>query len=263
MLHFRIRTHTHTYIYNKKQLKYVLYVVGNYFLPLHYKTDRKMLLKEKEHRKQLWSICILLIVSCNSVYSVFCLTLRHISFFTGPMQFILSGVFISRIHHGSHCSCRMHKYSISTILIPESYHLYAGGSAPVWGAGFLADADSFSAQSGLVFKGQPISPLTWLVQIKSALRRSLAVAHYHWRLLEFCPHRATAGHHSKAAMLITVYADQQKSADNPWDLYLYFKGILDVIWCFFGRHCKKYLSYIDSLCLLELNLKPSSWFLRY
>ena len=133
--------------------------LGNYFLTLLYKMDIKLLLKEKKHREQLCSICILLIISYNSVYSVFCMTLRH-TFFTGPMQFILSGVFISRIQHGSHCSGKMHKYSISTILIPESYHLYASGGAPVWGAGFLADADGFSAQPGLGFKGQPISPLT-------------------------------------------------------------------------------------------------------
>lgn len=136
-----------------------------------------------------------------------CFTVRHILFFTGPMQFIIYGVLISRIHHGSRCSCRMHKYSISTILIPESYHLYAawrctclGSWAPCWRWQFLSAAWSR-------VKGQPISPLTWLVQIKSASRRSLAVARYHWRLLELRPHRATAGQRGQPSMLITVCAD--------------------------------------------------------
>ena len=127
--------------------------------------DRMLLLTEKKKKKtwnQLWC-------------SVSSLTAWHVLFPSGPMRFILSGGLISRIQHGSGWSCRMHKYSISTILIPESYHLYAtwrctclGSWVPCWRKGFF-----FSVEGS---KGSPSLPLAWLLQIKSASRRSLAVA---------------------------------------------------------------------------------------
>lgn len=104
------------------------------------------------------------------------------------------------------------------------------GGAPVWGAGFLADADSFSVQPDLGFKGHPISPLTWLVQIKSASRRSLARARYHWKLLELCPHSATVRQHRKASMLIIVCADLAIPtiawSGNTWQIFIHVKGLL-------------------------------------
>lgn len=132
---------------------------------------------------------------------------RHMLFLTRPMLLILSGVLICRIHHRSGCSCGMHKYSISTTLIQKDIICMPRGGAPVRGVRFLADTYSFPAQPGPEFKGQPISPSTWLVQIKLASRRSLPVACYQWRLLELSPHRATARQRGKTSMLITIFAD--------------------------------------------------------
>lgn len=105
---------------------------------------------------------------------MFCFTGRHMLCFTGPMQRVLSGVLISRIQHGSRCSCRMHKYSISTILIPESYHLYAtwtctclGSWVPRWRRQF------FSTAWSRVQRAAHLSPDVTF-KIKSASRRSLA-----------------------------------------------------------------------------------------
>lgn len=104
-------------------------------------------------------------------------------------QFILPRVFIFRMQHGSWCRCRM--YGVSTSLIRED-HFYAtwrrtclGSEVSCWCRQFFSD----TAGSG--FKGQPISPSAWLVQIKPASRRSPAAPRYQQRLLELRSHRAT------------------------------------------------------------------------
>lgn len=140
--------------------------------------------------------CIFNIQFCSKTHTVV----------TELMQFILSGILIFRLQHGSRYSCRILKYWVSTVLIPDRYHLYAMWRCTCFGSWVPCWCWQFSSTAGSGFKGQPFCPLPWLVQIKSASCHSLAIACYQWKLLELCPHRDTAGHYCKPSMLITACA---------------------------------------------------------
>lgn len=80
--------------------------------------------------------------------------------FSAFMHLILSGVLISRFQHGSRCSYRMHKHSISSLSNPRKLSFVCHAMVHLFGEpGSLLTPAVFSAQTGLGFKGQLISPL--------------------------------------------------------------------------------------------------------
>lgn len=138
--------------------------------------------------------------------------------------------------HGYRCSCRMH--SISTVLIPESYHLYAtwrctclGSWVPCWRWQFF--------QRSLVYSSKVSPSLPWLdlcrlSRLPAALRLQLVISGGCWS--------SVLRQHGAPSMLITVRADL-----SSWILKVAVHELKDIsVIClvFFSPYCKKFRLHV-------------------